>query len=127
MINQYVQQVTANVSEYISKYRPRSFSDWISYTAFFLTAFALVYAVIWRQKDLLINDIKALIAEGRSLPTWDERSEGKLPQWLNWSEAKLHRKSLRQLLELRKSMKRYVQVHYKMMNDEIEKGTADWI
>ena len=72
----------------------------------------------WREKDLLIQDIKSLVGACKSRPSFDDRSAYKLTQWLEGSEDELHRKSLPKLRHIKKEMYRYLDIHINMDLDK---------
>ena len=71
-----------------------------------------------KENDNLIKDIEELIRNCKSCESFDERSEYKMPGWLEFSEGKLHRRSLFTLRRIRKEMQRYYKIHLDMDLEE---------
>lgn len=69
----------------------------------------------------LLNDIVALLSACRRTLSWDDRSELKLYQWLNChSENELSELHKEELLEIRESVRSYLELHFSM-DEKIQK------
>jgi hypothetical protein len=77
-----------------------------------------LYGICTRSKDHLIIDIRNVLADCRSLESWDDKSELKLPSWIGGDERELHRQSWRALRRIRAEMLRYYRIHLEMRDGE---------
>lgn len=77
-----------------------------------------LYGLYTREKDTLLKDIEKLIEDCKSCESFDERSEYKMPEWLELSTGELHRKSLFSLRRIRKEMQKYYKIH---LDEDLEK------
>lgn len=70
------------------------------------------------NRSELLTDIVALISACRRTLSWDDRSELKLYEWLNdHSENELNELCREELLEIRESVRSYLELHFSMDED----------
>jgi len=71
-------------------------------------------------RDRLSSQVAALLAECRNCTSWGERSEYKLPQWIEYvDEPMIPYTSLPKLLRIKNSLEKYLEVHRQMDGDGI--------
>ena len=70
----------------------------------------------WR-KDLII-EIRNLLEDCRKLKSWGDKSELKLPSWIEGDEREFHKKSLSHLWCIRNNTIKYWQIHREMDDNE---------
>ena len=76
---------------------------------------------IREQRSELVSDIRALLGACRSCSTWDDRSELKLCQWLEFvPEYAIPFTSLSNLVTIRENLRRYLQIHEEQLEPEGE-------
>ena len=83
----------------------------------FVTTFLLTLpADVRRRREELVFTAQGLLALCRECKTWDDRSEYKLPQWLdNVPEEMIPYTSLPNLLRINAEVKRYLGIHREEM------------
>lgn len=76
---------------------------------------------IREQRSQLIESAKSSLEQCRSCKSWGDRSELKLPQWINYvEEDMIPFTSLPNLLQIADSLKKYLEVHRKEDNGVID-------
>ena len=71
-------------------------------------------------RSRLSEEIKEIFAACRNCVSWDERSESKLPQWIEYvAEPMTDYTSLSKLVRIRNSLRRYLEVHQQNDRDGI--------
>ena len=87
---------------------------WLSIISFIIGTIGLYLAIYYNEKNNLKGDILSLLVDCRTCGSWDERSEYKLSDWMNWvSINELHRLPISDLKQIRRNLRKYYGIHLK--------------